>query len=518
MEKELTKSQQQENNSSNQVNHAQNNDATNKSGDASNQNHSSKNENLEQQKHQTHRKVPKKRSNNSNQQVNNANKKKQDEANGEQEIFIAENAKTYHTSEMRNMRIEALMSFAASIGVAKPETFRKQELVFTVLKKLASEGNKIMGSGVLEIFKDGRGFLRSPQVNYVAGADDVHIPAKQISKHKLRVGDLVDGQLKPPSKNEKHFSLFSITAINQMSVSDTKMRAHFEDLTPIFPTEQIKFENQSDAKKSVISSRIIDLVAPLGKGQRALLVAPPRTGKTVLMQNIAHSITDNYPEVNLIVLLIGERPEEVTDMSRSVKGEVVSSTFDEPSSRHVQLAETTIERAKRLVENGKDVVVLLDSITRLARAYNDVSPSSGKILSGGVDSNALQKPKKFFGAARNIENGGSLTIIATALTETGSRMDEVIFEEFKGTGNSEILLDRRISDRRIFPAIDIPRSGTRKEDLLVSREKLAKIRILRRITNDMMSHESLEFFIEKLAATTSNDMFFKVMDSLSGSK
>jgi transcription termination factor Rho len=363
---------------------------------------------------------------------------------------------------------------------------------------------------VLEILQDGYGFLRSPEANYTPCPDDIYVSPNQIRRMGLRTGDTITGPVRAPKKGERYFALVKINSVNGGDGNKIYHRTHFEDLTPLYPDDRIILE-RSDMPSSNLSQRIIDIVSPLGKGQRALIVAPPRTGKTILLQNIAHSITANNPDIKLIVLLIDERPEEVTDMARSVKGEVVSSTFDEPSVRHVQLAEMVIEKAKRLVEQKHDVVILLDSITRLARAYNNVVPSSGKVLSGGVDSNALQRPKRFFGAARNIEEGGSLTIIATALIETGSRMDEVIFEEFKGTGNSEIVLDRKIADKRVFPAIDIAKSGTRKEDLLVDKSTLTKMWVLRRILNPMGTIDAIEFLIDKMGDTKTNDAFFEKM-------
>jgi transcription termination factor Rho len=379
-----------------------------------------------------------------------------------------------------------------------------------VLKKLAEEGGALMGEGVVDVLPDGFAFLRSPEANYAAGPDDIYISPSQIRKFGLSTGDTVYGEIRAPKPGERYFALVKLTSINYESPEKASHRVKFDNLIPLYPNERLKLEveNQED-----VSTRVIDLICPMGKGQRALIVAPPRSGKTMLMQNIAHAITSNHPEVKLIVLLIDERPEEVTDMARSVKGEVVSSTFDEPATRHVQLAELVIEKAKRLVEHKHDVVILLDNITRLARAYNTVVPSSGKVLTGGVDSNALQRPKRFFGAARNIENGGSLTIIATALIDTGSRMDEVIFEEFKGTGNSEIVLERKLSDKRVFPAIDITKSGTRKEDLLFDRATLTKMWVLRRILNPMGVVDSMEFLLDKLKQSKNNADFFESMNS-----
>lgn len=405
---------------------------------------------------------------------------------------------------------EALQLMADKYGVENPGTMLKQDLTFAILKKIAERGGTIIGEGVLEVLQDGFGFLRSPEVNYLAGPDDIYVSPSQIKRFGIRTGDTISGQIRAPKHGERYFALLKVNQINGSDPEKIKHRVNFDNLTPLYPQERLKLELENN---SDYSSRIIDLICPLGKGQRALIVAPPRTGKTTLMQNIAHSIAANHPEVFLMVLLIDERPEEVTDMMRSVKGEVVSSTFDEPATRHVQLSEIVIEKAKRLVEQGKDVVVLLDNITRLARAYNNVIPSSGKVLSGGVDSNALQRPKRFLGAARNIENGGSLTIIATALIETGSRMDEVIFEEFKGTGNAEIVLDRKISDKRVFPAIDVTKSGTRKEDLLYNKADLAKLWVLRRILLPMGGVDAIDFLIDKLKHTKNNAEFFDSMNS-----
>ncbi|MBK8007630.1 MAG: transcription termination factor Rho [Rhizobiales bacterium] len=405
-----------------------------------------------------------------------------------------------------------LLAVAEELAVENASTMRKQELMFAILKQLASVEIDIIGEGVVEVLQDGFGFLRSPDANYLAGPDDIYISPSQIRRFSLRTGDTVEGHIRSPKEGERYFALLKVSTINFEDPEKIKHKVHFDNLTPLYPDERIKMEIEDPTRKDN-SSRIIDVVAPLGKGQRALIVAPPRTGKTVLLQNIAHSITANHPECYLIVLLIDERPEEVTDMQRSVKGEVVSSTFDEPASRHVQVAEMVIEKAKRLVEHGRDVVILLDSITRLGRAYNTVVPSSGKVLTGGVDANALQRPKRFFGAARNIEEGGSLTIIATALIDTGSRMDEVIFEEFKGTGNSEIILDRKVSDKRVFPAMDITRSGTRKEELLVPPDQLKKMYVLRRILNPMGTVDAIEFLIDKLKQTKNNGEFFDSMNT-----
>lgn len=404
-----------------------------------------------------------------------------------------------------------LLAFAEELDVENSSTMRKQELMFAILKQLALKEIKIIGRGVVEIMPDGFSFLRSSDANYLPGPDDIYISPVQIRRFSLKTGDTVEGPIKGPKDGERYFALAKIATINNEIPEKTRHKIHFDNLTPLFPNDRFKMEIENGDRRTM-SSRVIDIVAPLGKGQRALIVAPPRTGKTVLLQNIAHSITENHPECYLIVLLIDERPEEVTDMQRSVKGEVVSSTFDEPAIRHVQVAEMVIEKAKRMVEQGRDVVILLDSITRLGRAYNTVIPSSGKVLTGGVDANALQRPKRFFGAARNIEEGGSLTIIATALVDTGSRMDEVIFEEFKGTGNSEIVLDRKISEKRVFPAIDILKSGTRKEEILVEKQELQKIFVLRRILNPMGIMESLEFLVDKLKQAKNNAEFFESMN------
>jgi transcription termination factor Rho len=405
-----------------------------------------------------------------------------------------------------------LLSFAEENGVENASTLRKQELMFATLKKLAEKEIDITGIGVVEVLQDGFGFLRSPDANYLPGPDDIYISPSQIRRFALRTGDTVEGEIRSPKDGERYFALLKVNRINFEDPEQTKHKIHFDNLTPLYPTKWLKMEIEDPTVKD-LSPRVIDIVSPLGKGQRGLIVAPPRTGKTVLLQNIAHSITANHPECYLIVLLIDERPEEVTDMQRSVKGEVIASTFDEPPSRHVQVSEMVIEKAKRLVEHKRDVVILLDSITRLGRAYNTVVPSSGKVLTGGVDSNALQRPKRFFGAARNIEEGGSLTIIATALIDTGSRMDEVIFEEFKGTGNSEIILDRKVSDKRVFPAIDVSRSGTRKEDLLVAKDQLKKVYVLRRILNPMGTMDGIEFLIDKLRSTKTNGEFFSSMNT-----
>ncbi len=405
-----------------------------------------------------------------------------------------------------------LLSFAETLEVEGASTMRKQELMFAILKQLAANDTEIIGEGVVEVLQDGFAFLRSPDANYLAGPDDIYISPMQIRRFSLRTGDTVEGQIRSPREGERYFALLKVNTINFEDPERTRHKVHFDNLTPLYPDERLKLEH-SDPTRKDMSSRVIDIVSPIGKGQRALIVAPPRTGKTVLLQNIAQSITSNHPECYLIVLLIDERPEEVTDMQRSVRGEVVSSTFDEPATRHVQVAEMVIEKAKRLVEHGRDVVILLDSITRLGRAYNTVVPSSGKVLTGGVDANALQRPKRFFGAARNIEEGGSLTIIATALIDTGSRMDEVIFEEFKGTGNSEIVLDRKVADKRVFPALDILKSGTRKEELITPRDQLQKTYVLRRILNPMGPQDAIEFLLDKLRQTKQNSEFFESMNT-----
>jgi len=414
--------------------------------------------------------------------------------------------------ELKSKSPTELLSFAEEVGVENASTMRKQELMFATLKQLASQEVEIIGTGVVEVLQDGFGFLRSPDANYLPGPDDIYVSPSQIRRFALRTGDTVEGQIRSPKEGERYFALLKVSRINFEDPEAAKHKIHFDNLTPLYPTRWLKMEIEDPTIKD-LSARVIDIVAPLGKGQRGLIVAPPRTGKTVLLQNIAHAISTNHPECYLIVLLIDERPEEVTDMQRSVKGEVISSTFDEPPSRHVQVSEMVIEKAKRLVEHKRDVVILLDSITRLGRAYNTVVPSSGKVLTGGVDSNALQRPKRFFGAARNIEEGGSLTIIATALIDTGSRMDEVIFEEFKGTGNSEIILDRKVSDKRVFPAIDVARSGTRKEDLLVAKDQLKKVYVLRRILNPMGTMDAIEFLIDKLKSTKTNSDFFSSMNT-----
>ncbi len=405
-----------------------------------------------------------------------------------------------------------LLSFAEEVEVEGASTLRKQELLYAILKQLAARETEIIGEGVIEVLLDGFGFLRAPDANYLPGPDDIYVSPAQIRRFALRTGDTVEGLIRSPKDGERYFALLKVNRINFEEPEKARHKVNFDNLTPLYPNERLKMEIEDPTRKDM-SSRVMDVVTPIGKGQRALIVAPPRTGKTVLLQNIAKSITANHPEAYLIVLLIDERPEEVTDMQRSVKGEVISSTFDEPATRHVQVAEMVIEKAKRLVEHGRDVVILLDSITRLGRAYNTVVPSSGKVLTGGVDANALQRPKRFFGAARNIEEGGSLTIIATALIDTGSRMDEVIFEEFKGTGNSEIILDRKVADKRVFPSIDITRSGTRKEELLVPADTLKKMYVLRRILNPMGTVDAIEFLLDKLKSTKVNADFFESMNT-----
>ena len=408
-----------------------------------------------------------------------------------------------------------LLAFAEELEVENASTMRRQDMMFAILKELADREVEINGGGVLEVLPDGFGFLRSPEANYLPGPDDIYVSPSQIRRFALRTGDTVIGEIRSPKEGERYFALLKVSTINFEDPEKTRHKVHFDNLTPLYPDERFKLEitTAEDTKKKDLTARVIDLVAPIGKGQRSLIVAQPRTGKTVILQNIAHSIEVNHPECFLIVLLIDERPEEVTDMQRSVKGEVVSSTFDEPATRHVAVAEMVIEKAKRLVEHGRDVVILLDSITRLGRAYNTVVPSSGKVLTGGVDANALQRPKRFFGAARNIEEGGSLTIIATALIDTGSKMDEVIFEEFKGTGNSELVLDRKVADKRTYPAIDIAKSGTRKEELLVPKNELQKVYVLRRILNPMGTADAIDFLLDKLRQTKSNEAFFDSMNT-----
>ncbi|HEV8406822.1 MAG TPA: transcription termination factor Rho [Sphingomicrobium sp.] len=415
-----------------------------------------------------------------------------------------------HLKELKKKTPADLVAMAEEMGVEGASTMRKQDLMFSILKVQAENGVEIMGSGTIEVLNDGFGFLRSPEANYLAGPDDIYVAPSIVRRFGLRTGDTVEGEIRGPKEGERYFALTRVTTINFDDPETVRHRVNFDNLTPLYPDEKLKLDTLDPTIKDK-SARVIDIVSPLGKGQRALIVSPPRTGKTVLMQNIARAITDNNPEVILIVLLIDERPEEVTDMQRSVNGEVISSTFDEPASRHVQVAEMVIEKAKRLVEHKKDVVILLDSITRLARAYNTVVPSSGKVLTGGVDANALQRPKRFFGAARNIEEGGSLTILATALIDTGSKMDDVIYEEFKGTGNSEIHLDRRIAEKRVFPAVNINRSGTRKEELITDQAELAKMWILRKLLHPMDELAAIEFLLDKMKDTKTNGDFFEAM-------
>jgi transcription termination factor Rho len=413
--------------------------------------------------------------------------------------------------ELKEKHPTDLLAYAEELEIENASTLRKQDMMFAILKQLAENDVAIYGSGVLEVLQDGFGFLRSPEANYLPGPDDIYVSPSQVRRFALRTGDTVEGQVRSPKDGERYFALLKVNSINFDPPENARHRINFDNLTPLYPDEKLTLEVEDPESKD-FTARVIDLTAPLGKGQRALIVAPPRTGKTMILQNLAHSVAINHPEVYLIVLLIDERPEEVTDMARSVKGEVVSSTFDEPASRHVQIAEMVIEKAKRLVEHKRDVVILLDSITRLGRAYNTVVPSSGKVLTGGVDANALQRPKRFFGAARNIEEGGSLTIISTALIDTGSRMDEVIFEEFKGTGNSEIVLDRKLADKRTWPAMDIGKSGTRKEELLVDKAMLSKMWVLRRILMPMGITDSIEFLTDKLKHSKNNADFFEAMN------
>ncbi len=413
--------------------------------------------------------------------------------------------------ELKRKPPTKLLELAEELEIENASTLRKQDMMFAILKELAEQGTTIMGDGVIEVLPDGFGFLRSADSNYLPGPDDIYVSPNQVRRFGLRSGDTVEGEIRGPKQGERYFALVKCTAINFEEPDKVRQRINFDNLTPLYPDEKLKIEFDNP-KENDRTTRVIDLISPLGKGQRALIVAPPRTGKTVMLQNIAHAIAENNPGVYLIVLLIDERPEEVTDMERSVNGEVISSTFDEPASRHVQVTEMVLEKAKRLVEYKRDVVILLDSITRLARAYNTVVPSSGKVLTGGVDANALQRPKRFFGAARNIEEGGSLSIIATALIDTGSRMDEVIFEEFKGTGNSEIVLERKLADKRIWPAIDIGKSGTRKEELLVDRADLQKMWVLRRVLMPMGSQDAMEFLINKLKESKNNADFFQSMN------
>jgi len=410
--------------------------------------------------------------------------------------------------DLKQTKISELIALGKDLGLEEIGGMRRQDLIFNILKATAAQKKAIFGEGVLEILPDGFGFLRAPDANYLPGPDDIYISPSQIRRFALRTGDTVAGQIRPPKEGERYFALLKVSEVNFEDPARMREKTFFDNLTPLYPEEQLKLETSANN----YSTRVMDLVAPIGKGQRGLIVAPPRTGKTVLLQNIANSISENHPEVYLIVLLIDERPEEVTDMQRNVNGEVISSTFDEPASRHVQVAEMVIEKARRLVEHKRDVVILLDSITRLARAYNTIIPSSGKILSGGVDAHALHKPKRFFGAARNIEEGGSLTIIATALIDTGSKMDEVIFEEFKGTGNMELHLDRRLADKRTFPAMDINRSGTRKEDLLVDATQMQRTWLLRKVLSSMNTVDSMEFLLEKLAETETNQQFLDSMN------
>ncbi len=414
-------------------------------------------------------------------------------------------------TELKAKKPTDLLAYAEECGVENAGAMRKQDLQFAILKQLAENGVAIFGEGVLETLQDGFGFLRSAEANYLPGPDDIYVSPNQIRRFGLRTGDTVEGEIRQPKDGERYFALLKVNAVNYEGPEKARHKVNFDNLTPLYPDQRLRLEIENPTIKDM-SARVIDLVSPIGMGQRALIVAPPRTGKTVILQNIAHSLAANHPDAYLIVLLIDERPEEVTDMQRSVRGEVISSTFDEPATRHVQVTEMVIEKAKRLTEHRRDVVILLDSITRLARAYNTVAPSSGKVLTGGVDSNALQRPKRFFGAARNIEQGGSLTIIATALIETGSRMDEVIFEEFKGTGNSEIVLDRKLADKRTFPAIDIGKSGTRKEELLADKGELSKMWMLRRVLTPMGVTDAMEFLLDKLRSTKSNDEFFRSMN------
>ncbi|MEO7814286.1 MAG: transcription termination factor Rho [Sphingomicrobium sp.] len=416
-----------------------------------------------------------------------------------------------HLKDLKKNTPAELVAMAEEMGIEGASTLRKQDLMFSILKVRAEAGAEIMGMGTIEVLNDGFGFLRSPEANYLAGPDDIYVVPSLVRKFGLRTGDTCEGEIRGPKDGERYFALTRITQINFDEPDAVRHRVNFDNLTPLYPDKKLTLDSADPTQKDK-SARVIDIVSPQGKGQRALIVAPPRTGKTVLLQNIAKAITDNHPEVFLIVLLIDERPEEVTDMQRSVNGEVISSTFDEPASRHVQVAEMVIEKAKRLVEHKKDVVILLDSITRLGRAYNTIVPSSGKVLTGGVDANALQRPKRFFGAARNIEEGGSLSIIATALIDTGSKMDEVIFEEFKGTGNSEIVLDRKVSDKRIFPSLDVGKSGTRKEELLVDPATLSKMWVLRRILMQMGTIDAMQFLLDKMKDAKSNEDFFASMN------
>ena len=416
--------------------------------------------------------------------------------------------------ELKNTSSEELISKAEKLEIENPSTLRKQEILFAILKKLADNKEEITAGGVLEVLQDGFGFLRAIESNYLPGPDDIYVSPSQIRRFGLRTGDSIEGQVRSPKNGEKYFALLKVDQINFESPEKGRNKIAFDNLTPLYPDEQLKMETEKTKteKNPDLTQRIIDLIAPIGKGQRSLIISPPKAGKTIMLQNIASSIAANYPECYLMVLLIDERPEEVTDMQRTVKGEVISSTFDEPASRHVAVAEMVIEKAKRLVEHKKDVIILLDSITRLGRAYNAVVPSSGKVLTGGVDANALQRPKRFFGAARNVEEGGSLTIISTALIDTGSRMDEVIFEEFKGTGNSEVIMDRKVHDKRIYPAVDITKSGTRREELIFEKNDLQKMNVLRRIISSMGTMDAIEFLISKLKATKNNAEFFDSMN------
>ena len=416
--------------------------------------------------------------------------------------------------ELKNTSSEELIAKAEKLEIENPSTLRKQEILFAILKKLADNKEEITAGGVMEVLQDGFGFLRAIESNYLPGPDDIYVSPSQIRRFGLRTGDSIEGQVRSPKNGERYFALLKVEQINFESPEKGKNKIAFDNLTPLYPDKQLKMEIEKTKteKNPDLTQRIIDLIAPIGKGQRSLIISPPKAGKTIMLQNIAHSISANYPECYLMVLLIDERPEEVTDMQRTVKGEVISSTFDEPASRHVAVAEMVIEKAKRLVEHKKDVIILLDSITRLGRAYNAVVPSSGKVLTGGVDANALQRPKRFFGAARNVEEGGSLTIISTALIDTGSRMDEVIFEEFKGTGNSEVIMDRKVHDKRIYPAVDITKSGTRREELIFAKDDLQKMNVLRRIISSMGTMDAIEFLISKLKATKNNAEFFDSMN------
>ena len=432
-------------------------------------------------------------------------------AHGISRIFVSMIMDQIKLEELKAKSPTELLAFAETHEIENASAMLKQDMLFAILKKLADDDVTIIGEGVVEVLQDGFGFLRSPDANYLPGPDDIYVSPSQIRRFALRTGDTLEGEIRSPKDGERYFALLKVNKINFEDPEKARQKVHFDNLTPLYPDAGVRMETDDPTRKD-LSTRVIDIVAPLGKGQRALIVAPPRTGKTVLLQNIAKAITDNHPEVFLLVLLVDERPEEVTDMQRSVKGEVISSTFDEPANRHVQVAEMVIEKAKRLVEHKHDVVILLDSITRLGRAYNTVVPSSGKVLTGGVDANALQRPKRFFGAARNIEEGGSLSIIATALIDTGSRMDEVIFEEFKGTGNSEIVLDRKVADKRIFPALDVGKSGTRKEELLVEKDKLSKMWVLRRILMQMGTIDAMEFLLDKMKDSKTNEDFFATMN------